>query len=157
MIYGCLDEVDQWGFLKTDSVWCEAFDWLRSLPEQPAVGRYPLRGEEMFGLVMRYTTLEPQESRYESHRGFVDLQYTISGGEKIAWSRSADLAPDGAYDSEADVQFYMFQHSESMVHKTAGRFSIYYPTDAHLPKIADGTHIEVFKAVVKIGRHILEH
>lgn len=157
MIYGCLNEVDQWAFLKADPVWHEAFDWLRSLAEEPAVGRYPLRGEEMFGLVMRYSTVIAEESRFESHRRFVDLQYTISGGEKIAWSRSANLTPDGEYEEEKDVQFYMFKHSESIVHKTAGRFSVYYPTDAHLPKIADGTHSEVFKAVVKIGRHILKH
>lgn len=156
MIYGCLDEAEHWGFLKKHPVWAEAFSWLQSLPVDPEIGRFPLRGEEMFGLVMRYAVVPPEASRFESHRRFVDLQYTIAGGEKIAWARSAELSPDGGYDEEADLQFYKFSLSASMVHKTAGRFSIYYPSDAHLPKIADGTHPEVFKAVVKIGRHLLE-
>lgn len=155
MIYGCLNEEEQWGFLKKHPVWCEAFEWLKALPEEPAEGMYPLRGEEMFGRVMRYATVAAERSRFESHRRFVDLQYTICGGENIAWSRIADLTPDGAYDGEKDVQFYLFQRSGSVVHKSAGRFSIYCPSDAHMPKLADGFHAEVFKAVVKIDRRIL--
>lgn len=155
MIYGCIDEFEQWNFLQGNPVWAEAFSWLRSVSPDSIPGRYPIRGDDVFGLVMAYKTVAPVESKFESHRKYVDLQFTISGGEKIAFTRSTELVPDGGYDAVSDLQFYKYQETQSVVHKTAGRFSIYFPSDAHLPKIADGHHDEVFKAVVKISKHLL--
>jgi YhcH/YjgK/YiaL family protein len=155
MIYGHIEATEQWDFLATHPVWKQAFDWLKSLSMESADGKFALRGDDMYGLVMRYQTVPTEEARFESHRQFVDLQYTLSGGEKIGWARSNTLKPNGDYDAAKDVQFYSFQPPLSLVHKTAGHFSIFHPSDAHMPKLSDGIHGEVFKAVVKIRRELL--
>lgn len=156
MIYGSLNESDEFAFLLNQPAWRRAFDWLRAMPKQPEIGKYPILGDEMFAMVMRYDTGQPAESRFESHRQFIDLQYTIEGGEWIAWSPSSLLTADGDYDKERDLQFYNFAEPTSQVWMSPGRFSIYYPSDAHLPKIADGKSADVYKAVIKVGRHLVQ-
>jgi biofilm protein TabA len=155
MIYGSIHESDEFGFLLNQPAWSRAFAWLRDMPANPEIGKYPILGNEMFAMVMRYDTVEPTESRFESHRQYIDLQYTIEGAEWIAWSPSTSLQVDGPYDKERDLQFYHQAVPTSRVYMTPGRFSIYYPTDAHLPKISDGTHPYVYKAVIKVGRHLV--
>lgn len=155
MIYGSLIETDEFGFLLNQSVWSSAFAWLREMPKQPEIGTYPLLGNEMFALVMRYDTVQPTESRFESHRQFIDLQYTIEGAEWIAWSPSSILLACGEYDEDRDLQFYKYVEPTSRVLMSPGRFSIYYPSDAHLPKISDGNSSYVYKAVIKVGRHLV--
>lgn len=156
MIFGHIGEREQWAFMASHPVWRQAFNWLLSLQLETEPGRYPIIGEDVYGIVMRYATAPQELCRFESHRCFVDLQYTLSGGEKIGWARAATLRPDGAYDPATDLQFHLPAQPAAIVHKTAGHFSIYYPSDAHMPKLNDGTHPEVFKAVVKIARHRLE-
>jgi len=155
MIYGHIGEKEQWAVLAGHPAWKAAFDWLQSLDEETPERKVPLMGDDMFGIVMGYETLPGDTCRFESHREFVDLQYTISGGEKIGWSRAADLASDGPFDAEKDLQFYIFRNPESLLHMGPGHFAVFYPTDAHAPKIADSRNREVFKAVVKIRRSLL--
>jgi biofilm protein TabA len=155
MIYGHINEKDQWSFLTSNPVWKQAFDWLLSLPEKPELGKYPLMGDEMFAVVMEYDTVEPAESKFETHRKYVDLQFTISGGEGIAWEKRSSLEPAGEYDDGTDLQFYKPAGYESRVQMNPGNFGIFFNSDAHLPKLADGKNPKVFKAVIKVAAHLV--
>ena len=42
------------------------------------------------------------------------------------------------------------------VHLKAGYFGVFFPEDGHRPKIQDGIHQGVYKAVVKINRALLD-
>jgi YhcH/YjgK/YiaL family protein len=105
---------------------------------------------------MEYETLPEERCIFETHRKYVDLQYTISGGETIAWRNASELEPNGPFDEVRDLQFYHRVESPSRVHMPAGYFAIFYPSDAHLPKISDGLHASVFKVVIKVGLHLLQ-
>jgi biofilm protein TabA len=155
MTHGHLLSPDTYAPLLLDPVWNEAFDWLRNMPAEPAKGIHPLRGDEMFVNVMKYDTLPREQCNFESHRKYVDLQYTIRGGETIEWRRSSELTAAGPYDDPKDLQFYQLGDAPTRLHMPPGYFAVFYPSDAHLPKVLDGVHASVYKAVIKVGIHLL--
>ncbi len=155
MLHGHLQNPDSHALLLAHPVWAEAFNWLKSLPENPRLGTHPIRGDEMFARVMEYDTKAPEQCKFESHRKYIDLQYTLRGAELIAWKRSDELAPAGPYDEPTDLQFYKAAPALTQVHQLPGHFVIFFPSDAHLPQIADGVHRSVYKAVIKVGVHLL--
>lgn len=151
MIYGKLSELEKLIPGALPEAITRSLTWLRGLPATPEIGRYELdETTGLYAMVMRYDTVPAEESRYESHRRAVDLQYTISGGEGIEWAHSDELSADGEYDVDRDLQFYLPSESGAFVKNLPGYFSIYAPTDAHRPKVRIPGHKDVFKAVVKI-------
>ncbi|MDB4687350.1 YhcH/YjgK/YiaL family protein [Akkermansiaceae bacterium] len=151
MIIGNLQDPERYHFLLKRPIWSAAFTELQSLSTETSLGDYPLPGfPDALVKVMKYGTKDLAECRFETHRQHVDLQYTIQGGENIAWLPSCELDPDGGFDEEKDLQFYLPKESQTVLRKSAGRFSIYYPEDAHRPQINDGEFSTVFKAVVKL-------
>lgn len=151
MIYGKLADFEKLIPGTPSRSVARSLEWLRSLPESPECGRYELDPSTgLYAMIMRYDTVSPEESRYESHRNVVDLQYTLAGGEGIEWAHTERLEADGPYDAERDLQFYLPEEPSAFVKNLPGCFSIYIPTDAHRPKIRLEGHPDVFKAVVKI-------
>jgi YhcH/YjgK/YiaL family protein len=151
MIYGKLDEFESLVPGQLGPALLASLEWLRSLPERPPIGRYELdESTGLYAMVMEYETVSPEQSRYESHRRAVDLQYTLSGGEGIEWAHSSRLVPSEPFDEDRDLQFYQPGPADAFVSNLPGCFSIYIPTDAHRPKIRVPGHTSVFKAVVKI-------
>lgn len=151
MFYGHLNDAQAYAPLSAHPVWAEALNYLRKLPRDPEEGESALRGGDMFARVMRYPTVEPSDSRYETHRRYVDLQYTLGGAEIIHWCRARDLATAGAYEDERDLQFYAPEEPSASVWMGPGCFSVYYPDDAHRPKVSDGDSTAVYKVVIKIA------
>jgi YhcH/YjgK/YiaL family protein len=151
MIYGKLSEFEKLIPGTLPEALTRSLQWLRSLSAGQELGRYELdETTGLYAMVMRYQTVPAEESRYESHRRAVDLQYTIEGGEGIEWAHTNDLAANGGYEDDRDLQFYLPGEPGAFVKNLPGCFSIYTPTDAHRPKIIVPGHTEVFKAVVKI-------
>lgn len=151
MIYGKLEEFESLVPGPVSNAVRKSLDWLRSLPSQPEEGRYELDPSTgLYAMVMRYATVRAEESRFESHRKAVDLQYTLEGGEGIEWAHSASLECDGPFMEDRDLQFYQPGTADAVVKNLPGCFSIYIPTDAHRPKVRIEGYSDVFKAVVKI-------
>lgn len=157
MLYGHIDEPETYAHLAKHPVWNQAFNWIRTnASSRPNMGIHPIIGDSMFANVMEYETVDRPGARYESHRKYIDLQYTISGSELIEWSLARTLRPDGNYDAEKDLQFYLPSDSKTLVHMLPSHFGIFFPQDAHMPKLRNGTDKLVYKLVVKIQRALLE-
>jgi len=150
MIYGKLSDFESMGLASLGETVVRSVAWIRALPAEPAEGRYALWQNDIYALVLRYSTGDAAESRYETHRKYVDLQCTLAGSEAIEWAPRATLANDGDYDSEKDLLFHKPGPALGSVVKAAGFFSIYTPVDAHRPKIRVEGFESVFKLVVKI-------
>jgi len=157
MLYGHIGESETYAHLTAHSVWKQAFDWIqKNASTRPSFGIHPIIGESMFANVMEYETALRPQARYESHRKYIDLQYTISGAELIEWSLARTLRPDGGYDEDKDLQFYLPSDSRSVVHMLPNHFGIFFPQDAHMPKLQDGSEKSVYKLVIKIQRSLLK-
>jgi biofilm protein TabA len=175
MIYAKLEAPSTYTPLIGHPIWEEALAALRSLDENSPLGLLKLRGDDMFINVHTYETLPEDECRFEGHRDMIDVQYIIAGGELVDWVLKEELEEDGAYLVEKDFQYYstpealLIADSElriadvdsawkplTRVHLKAGYFGVFFPEDGHRPKLNDGIHKGVYKAVVKINRKLLD-
>ena len=159
MIFGRINQSHSYRALLEHPVWQTAFSALDTLTVDTPLGITELNGEKQYLNVHEYETLPREECRFEHHRHTVDLQYIIAGGERIDWAPTWELEPDGDYLDHKDFQYLQppgGQASDlSNVYLTAGYFAIFYPSDAHRPKINDGIYKGVYKAVVKIDLSLL--
>ena len=150
MIYGKLTDFEVMGLASLGETVSRSVAWIRNLPADPKEGRYELEEDNCYALVLRYATGGAAESRFETHRKYVDLQYTLVGSEIIEWAPRETLANDGDYDADQDLLYHHPGPVLGSVVKAAGFFSIYTPVDAHRPKIRATGYASVFKLVVKI-------
>ena len=154
MIHGRLQDAESERFILGGTVWAEALDWLRDEAAHAAIGRHELSGGDVFAIVMEYETLPRSEARFESHRKFVDIQYTLEGDEEIDWSPLDGLVADGPLDQ--DLQFWLPPaEGWSTLCQSAGRFAVFFPGDAHRPKVRHSTH-QVRKVVIKVRARLLD-
>lgn len=158
MIYAKLDTPSTYTPLLGHPIWQEALAALRKLNENSPLGITELRGKDMFINVHTYETLPESECRFEGHRDMIDVQYIIAGGELVDWVLKEELEEDGAYLVEKDFQYYAAPKAAltTHVHLKAGYFGVFFPEDGHRPKLSDGFHQGVYKAVVKINRALLD-
>ena len=117
---------------------------LASLP----LGRHELDGAPLYALVSEYAPKPPAEGRWEAHRRYLDLQYVVSGVERMGVAPIDRLA---AADYDADRDMLWLSGSGDFLRFGAGQFMILWPGDAHMPGIDAGLPGLVRKVVVKIA------
>ena len=153
MLHGFLADPGTYDELLVHPTWARALEWLRVLPADIALGKHEIIGEDMFAAVQEYDPVDREAARFESHREHVDLQYTISGTEGIDWCPRIGLEPDGAFAN--DVQFWLPPTASFVtLIQSPGRFSVFYPSDAHRPKVDVGGG-RVRKLVIKVNLKLL--
>ncbi len=131
----------------------KAVEWLlanRSTPGLPA--RVEIDGSDVFALVQSYQTEIPGALvEVEAHRKYIDVQYICSGVEMMGWLPLAAVGVPGAYQAEKDYLTAQVPAEElTPVIVRAGCAAIFYPEDAHAPKLASGSPAAVNKIVVKV-------
>ncbi|MBN9692319.1 MAG: YhcH/YjgK/YiaL family protein [Verrucomicrobia bacterium] len=154
MLHGHLTDPGTYAFLTAHPTWQQAFAWLHGLRSDIALGEYEILGRDMFASVQEYATLARHEARFESHEAHIDIQYTLKGVEGIDWIPRSALQPDGPFGN--DVQFWLPPPEPvTTLAQSAGRFAIFFPSDAHRPKVRLPGHDRVRKLVIKIHQRLL--
>lgn len=124
--------------------------WLESTDLNNIIdGRYEIDGDNVYASVQTYET--KTAANYESHRKYIDIQYIISGKEKIGVTDICNCTTCIEYDIERDLEFYNINCNEEYIELTEETFAIFYPHDAHKPSIAIDTPTTVKKIVVKVA------
>ena len=157
MIFGNLEHSQSYKNLLHHPVWQKAFEELSKLTPESPLGTTEFDGKKFYINVHTYDTKDVNDCRFESHEHTIDIQCTITGGELIEWSPRWLIENDGDYNPDRDFQYHLPPPSDqiSRVRMTAGNFVVFYPCDAHRPKIRDEHHESVYKAVVKIDTSLL--
>ena len=126
------------------------FEWLKNtdvknIPD----GRYYIDGENVFANVQTYLTKD--DAPFEGHRKYIDIQYMITGAEKIGLAHYKDCETTEKYNEEKDIEFLSCKSDcwEEMLKE--GEFLIFYPQDAHQPALDLGDKKEVKKVIVKVA------
>lgn len=117
---------------------------LASLP----VGLHELDGRRVHALVQKGVGKGIDAARLETHRKYIDIQFTLQGDELIGCGHVASHQPDAAgWDLEKDICF-LAGAPDFWLPVPAGSFAIFYPgEDAHAPMAGDS---EVRKVVMKV-------
>jgi len=148
MICGRLEgwrEIEGVKGLETGLEFLERAD-LPALPD----GRYAIRGDEVYALVMRAPSKAPVDARFESHRDYIDIQYLLSGDETMGVLATGELAGATPYDSSKDVIFYATPARYPALRLPPGHFAVFFPPDGHQPMCHGGSPGQLHKAVVKV-------
>ena len=131
----------------------KAIDFLANLLAsglQP--GRIEIDGANLYALIQVYDTAPAgDEVRLEAHQQYIDIQYIAAGEEAIGWAPVTVWHNPTAYNSDKDVWYGTLPAQEiTSVRLTTGQAAVFYPEDAHAPKLACASLQPVTKVVVKV-------
>lgn len=128
----------------------EGFRFLRSANLKTlAVGRVEVAGPSVFALVQDYQTKPVEQGFWESHRRHIDIQYVVSGAERIGHAPIDTLRVTDPFDDEKDLIKYA--GGGDFVTVREGQFTVFFPHDGHMPGIRVDGPVAVRKVVVKVA------
>lgn len=106
--------------------------------------------EDFYFNVEEYVTKPIEKCRFESHRKYVDIQWIVTGSERIDIAYINELREDVRYDPERDVIFWNNETSSVAMHVflSPGSYTVFYPSNAHKPCI--NPYLDKRDKVIKI-------
>ena len=103
-----------------------AFAFLAEAPDLEP-GRYELEGG-LFATGSEGDTRQLDTVDLEAHRKYIDLQYCISGGERMAWAHIQEL---NLKSSDEEHDCYLYTGKSTALSIRPGMFYIMFPSDGH--------------------------
>ena len=138
-------------YFKLKDRWDKAFEYMSNpnLKDLEAK-RYDIDGNNLYALVQQYNSKNEADARYESHKKYIDIQYVLSGKELMGIGPMSDLQEiQQPYNESSDIQYFSVSKITNRKAE-AGRFLIFFPSDAHRPGLKDGENSPVKKVVLKL-------
>ncbi len=128
--------------------WDKAFAFLKntdlkSLPK----GKVELDGQNLFYTIDSYTTKNLENTRFESHRQYIDIQYVYEGAELMGITSADKAVVTEPY--KPDIMFYSSEKGK-YAEASPAEFLVFFPEDVHRPGVKAGENAEVKKLVIKI-------
>jgi len=154
-----IDSLEQSSFYNFGPAWKKTFKFLNDIDLSLGLGKHVIDGENVFAIVSEYETKPRAEGRFEAHRKYVDIQFLLSGRERLGWAALEDLTPEVLYDPERDVEFLKsLPEIPTISTLKPGMFIAFFPEDGHMPGLTCAVKPEsVKKVVVKIAVDSLCH
>ena len=112
-------------------------------------GKYEVRAD-FYYTVQEYEAFSEENSVWESHNKYVDVQWLISGQEKLYITDIRNLQSRDDYDCDRDVIHYYPSSDQSSILLVPGSCAILFPKDAHRPARYLGIDCIVKKIVGKL-------
>ncbi len=135
---------------KNPERWEKAFEFLAT--ENLATiekGKYKLEGDNLVANIDEYTTKNEEDARFEAHKIFADIQYVISGEEKIGVVPFSTTTVTDKYVESKDIAF-LTAPQNNYRQADSKTFFVFFPGDAHRPCVKTNTNSRVRKVVMKI-------
>lgn len=147
MIFDCIEHIPT--YLNLQPNLKIAFEYILSndLSQLP-LGRTDILNKKVFVSVNEYSTRTIEETKWESHREYIDIQLLLSGQEKIGFSPINKLFLWYDYDQEKDIIFY--KGTGDYLTLNPKRFVVFFPQDGHQPGILVERSELVKKLVFKV-------
>jgi YhcH/YjgK/YiaL family protein len=124
-----------------------AFAFLRTtdLRRLPA-GKTPIDGDRLYAMVVTGAAKGRAGTRLETHRAYIDIQFTLAGAETIGWTPLAQLRGGQGYNAGKDIEFFT-DVVQAWIDVPPGTFAAFFPEDGHAPMAGQG---DLHKVVLKI-------
>jgi YhcH/YjgK/YiaL family protein len=139
-------------YAKNPGYWNDAFTWLRDTNlNETAPGKHMINGDRVFVAVSDGPTRNLEETKWEAHRKYIDIQYVVRGKEKIGVAPLSKAVETSAFDQAKDIGFYEVPEPDCRFYLAEpGTFFIFFPNDAHRPGISVRGTDSVKKIVIKV-------
>ncbi|MBR6633547.1 MAG: YhcH/YjgK/YiaL family protein [Clostridia bacterium] len=134
-------------YAKSNPYFARAFEDIEKIiAEKTEVGKYIVEEDTYFYMVQEYEAKEPQDSKFEVHEKFIDIQVVLEGEEEIRFDLPERLKP--GKEPKGDNVYYLIDSDTcDTTILSAGELAIIFPGEAHAPGIR---HSEDKKNVRKI-------
>ena len=125
--------------------------FLANAKEDIELGTYPIN-DNVKAIVSSYETVDEFERGYESHKHVIDIQYPITGLERVKWSPIEGMNVNIPYDKAKDRTFFK-DPSRQGTHVDIGKgiFAIMFPQDGHAPQHKVKVKEVIKKITIKIS------
>jgi len=134
---------------KNKAEWDKTFAFLRDNDlADLKPGTYKIDGDNVYAIITEAPSKEFDKSAWESHRKYIDLQYVITGKEKIGLVQISSATVTKPYDETKDFANYSAE-GEYYIAKP-GTFFLFFSEDVHRPNIKVKGYDVVKKLVIKI-------
>ena len=126
----------------------KALDYLKQTDlKSLGTGKHSIDEENIFAIVSEYEPKDAENCKLEAHKKYIDVQFMISGGEKMGYLPLENQTPAVEYNEEKDCVF--FKENASLISVEEGMFAIFFPGDLHQPGVKNNSK-KVKKVVVKV-------
>ncbi len=117
--------------------WDKAFAFLKETGlDTLSPGRYTIDGDNVYAIVSEGKPKLPEEIKWEAHRKYIDIQYVISGKEKMGLAPVSKAVIIDEFSESKDIGFYTLPDSDSKYYTAEpGTLLLFFPQDAHRPGI----------------------
>jgi YhcH/YjgK/YiaL family protein len=112
-------------------------------------GKFYLKDKQLYAMVNDYDTKPQSLCKLEAHRKYIDIQFMVSGEERVGITFQDGQIPVEEYNPDKDAVF--FNEEVSLFTLTKGHFAIFFPDDLHQPGIMSAEVSNVRKVVVKVA------
>lgn len=119
-------------------------------------GVYEIEGKDIFAQVFDIQTLPIEDIYPEVHKKYIDVQYLVSGKEKIGFSNDSGEYEVSEFYKDRDLIFYKNVENEGFIEARPGCYSIFFPSDIHRPGIISDKSMKIRKVVVKVKLDLLK-
>lgn len=139
-------------YYSTNDKFEKAFDFIKkAVKDNLEVGKYEIDGKNLYAFIQEYNSKIEPDGKYEGHQNYIDIQYIISGIERIEVIDIEKAQPKTDYDPVKDVQFYFDPENKINAVLESEDYGIFFPNDIHKPGMSlNGVSSPVKKVVVKI-------
>lgn len=111
-------------------------------------GKYKINGSKAEVTVQEYTTKDPEEVEWESHKFHIDVQYLVWGVERIGYAPINGMKPIKEYNTASDKIILDGTNGDFITLKE-DLFVVMFPEDAHQPRVVAGEPMSVKKIIIK--------
>ncbi len=137
---------------KNKECWDQAFAFLRDTNlETIAAGKHKIDAERVYVIVSDDSTKNIDETKWEAHIGYIDIQYVALGKERIGVAPLSKAVAIEPFNYEKDLGFFEVPDPDCRYYTAEpGTFFVFFPRDAHRPSIGikgTGRHRKI---VIKI-------
>ncbi|WP_179413439.1 YhcH/YjgK/YiaL family protein [Mucilaginibacter sp. E4BP6] len=131
------------------TVWDKVFAFMKNQDlKNLAPGNYPIDDKNAYATITNNPSKTLETAKWESHQKYVDLQYVISGEEKIGVAPVSTATIIKPYNPAKDAANYTADGTYYIA--TPSQFFLFFPPDAHRPNIKVDGYDTVKKLVIKI-------
>lgn len=130
-----------------------ALDFLKNtdVKSLPVGSKNPLEGDKMYYNVDEVMTKDFSETKPESHKDYIDIQFMVDGGENMGFFVNHGQATPLESYPERDCYFYANESiDEGQIYCPEGFYAVFFPTDVHRPLLAVKGKQKIRKIIVKV-------
>lgn len=152
------DTIGNWKLYKFGNAWKKAFDFMATVNENTAEGKYDLDGDDIFAKISSYDTKPKEAAIIETHKKYADIQILLKGQEFVGWFPLSQIKAKTQYDEAKDAIFYDDNGKAPLASVTLspGIFALLLPEDGHMPSLSLGPNpVRVKKIVFKVAVRLL--